>query len=275
MSPGKPGGFFGGIAAWVARRAWPALAVGVIAVLAAVAGIVASGTEVQPVTDAIFDTDSSAYVETAEAEREFGGEPVVILAKGDLRGTLQPKNLEQLSKLELCVTGQIKRGRGDLFEICDRIAEIDPVVVATGPATFLGRAVAGLTGVYESEMKRLEKIPEGTARSEQANQEILALGAEIMSKYGITSLPSLEDPTFISRVVFNRDEDSAEPKPKLSYLFPNSNSAQVVLRLRSDLTDEELSETIDLIKQATADPATQLDGAEYVVSGSPDRRSPV
>lgn len=269
MTPAKPGGFFGRIAAASARRAWFALTVGLIAAVAAIAGVAATGMKVQPVTDAIFDRDSQAYVDTAEAEKDFGGEPVVILVKGNLRDTLRAENLERLSTLELCVNGQIKRGRGKLFEICDRIAEIDPVVVSTGPATFLGRAVAGLTAVYETEMKRLGRIPEGTARAEEANQQILALGAEIISRYGITSFPSLEDPTFISRVVFNREEDSAEPKPKLSYLFPNSEAAQVVLRLRSDLTDEELTETIGLIKQAAADPATQIENGEYVVSGSP------
>ncbi len=269
MSPGKPGGFFGGIAAAVARRAWPSLFIGALFAIAAVVGIAVAGIKVQPVTDAIFDTGSKAYVDTTEAEKDFGGEPVVIQVKGNLRETLKAENLEQLSKLELCVTGQIKRGRGELFDICDRIAEIDPVAVAAGPATFLGRAVAGLTNVYEQEMNRLEGLPEGSKRAKRANQEILALGAEIISRYGISSFPSLEDPTFISRVVFRRDEKGAEPKSKLSYLFPSSDSAQVVLRLRSDLTDEERSETISLIKKAAADPATQIKGGEYVVTGSP------
>lgn len=269
MSPGKPGGFFGRIAAALARRAWPTLIIGALCALAAVAGIAFTGMKVQPVTDAIFDTDSRAYKDTAKAEAEFGGEPIVILAKGNLREMLKPANLEQLGKLELCATGQISRGRGDLAEICKRIAEIDPAAVSTGPTTFLGRAVEGLTTVYEQQMKRLERLPEGSERSKRANQEIIELGVELVSKYGLTSLPSLEDPTFISRVVFNPTEEGSEPKGKLSYLFPSSESAQIVMRPRSDLSDKELSETIALIQKAADDPDTQIEGVEYLVTGSP------
>ncbi|HTU14761.1 MAG TPA: hypothetical protein VMF31_06160, partial [Solirubrobacterales bacterium] len=134
MSPGKPGGFFGGIAAAAARRAWPVLTLGLLIVALAVAAVAASGMKVQPVTDAIFNRDSAAYKDTAAAEKKFGGEPVVILAKGDLAETLKPDNLKKLNTLEQCVAGGISRGRGELFKICERIAEIDPVVVATRPA---------------------------------------------------------------------------------------------------------------------------------------------
>ena len=269
MSPGKPGGFFGGIAAAAARRAWPVLTLGLLIVALAVAAVAASGMKVQPVTDAIFNRDSAAYKDTAAAEKKFGGEPVVILAKGDLAETLKPDNLKKLNTLEQCVAGGISRGRGELFKICERIAEIDPVVVATGPATFIGRAAAGLTAVYNRQKKRLDSLPEGSARAEQGQQELLALAVEVFSRYGLTSMPSLEDANFINKVVFARGQDGLAPKPKLSYLFPNSRSAQVVLRFRSDLSEDELTETIDLIKRAAADPSTRIKGVEYVVSGSP------
>lgn len=269
MSPGKPGGFFGGIAAAVARRAWPVLTIGFLVAAVAVAAVAVSGMKVQPVTDAIFNRDSEAYKDTAAAEKEFGGEPVVILAKGDLAETLKPDNLKPLNTLEQCVAGGITRGRGELFKICERIAEIDPVVVATGPATFLGRAAAGLTSVYNEQKKLVDSLPKGSARAEQGQQELLALAVEVFSRYGLTAMPSLEDANFINKVVFARGKDGLGPKPKLSYLFPNSESAQIVLRFRSDLTEDELTETIDLIKQAAADPSTQIKGVDYVVSGSP------
>lgn len=269
MSPGKPGGFFGGIAAGVARRAWLVLTLGLLVTAIAVAGVAVSGMKVQPVTDAIFDRDSAAYVDTAEAEKDFGGEPVVILAKGPLTETLKPANLKKLNTLELCVSGGITEGRGKLFKICDRISELDPIQVSAGPATFLSRAVAGLSAVYADQLKKLRSLPEGSERANQLNSELLGLVSEIVTKYGLTSLPSLDDPNFINKVVLSRGEDGLGPKPKLSYLFPNNDTAQIVLRPRSDLTDDELSETIDLIKRAAADPDVQLDKAEYVVTGSP------
>ncbi|MCB0829459.1 MAG: hypothetical protein KDB64_00925, partial [Solirubrobacterales bacterium] len=72
--------FFGGVAAATARRPWPVL---IIAVILSVVSIwAASGMGTQNVTDAFFDRDSTAYRQTAEADREFGTDPVVIMAKG-------------------------------------------------------------------------------------------------------------------------------------------------------------------------------------------------
>ncbi|MGB0119638.1 MAG: MMPL family transporter [Solirubrobacterales bacterium] len=269
MTPGAPGGFFGRSAAAIARWSRPVLAIGLLLVLAAVAAAIFSGTKVQPVTDAIFDRDSVAYKETARAEESFGSEPVVVLAKGDLAETLKPANLEKLNVLETCVSGGISEGRGELFTTCERLNELDPVEVFAGPSTFLNRAVFGITKVYEQQVAAIDKLPEGSARSKKANQDLLRLAAEIVAKYGLTSLPSLEDSAFINKVVYSNGATRLGPKPKLSYLFPNSESAQIVLRLRSDLSDEERSETIELIKTAAADEATQLEGVGYVVSGSP------
>ena len=267
MSRRTPGDFFGTVAAAVARRAWVVLTVGLaVAVLAVVA---ASGMKTQSVPDAIFDRDSDEFVATERADRDFGEDPVVIMVKGDLGETLNARNIARMNVLEQCVSGGISRGRGRLFRICEQINQLDPVKVFTGPATFLSRAVNGITGVYQQQLKRLEQIPEGTARASQANQELLKLAAQIVSRYGLTSLPSLDDPAFISRVVYGEGGSRSGPKPRLSYLFPNSESAQVVLRLRSDLTDEERAKTIDLIEQAADDKSTRLQDAEYIVSGSP------
>ncbi|MCB0828602.1 MAG: MMPL family transporter [Solirubrobacterales bacterium] len=239
------------------------IAIGVVLAAAAVVG--AAGMGVQPVTDAFFDRDSSEYVETARADRVFGGDPVVVLVRGDLAETLSAENLDRLAVLETCLSGEIKRGRGELFDICGRIAEIDPVAVSAGPATFLGRAVAGINRVYQQQLKRLEALPEG-ARSSVERQQLLEVIAGVASRYGLTSPPSLEDPNFVRKVVFGTGDD---PKPRLSYLFPNSESAQIVLRLRDDLSDAERSEAIGLIKQAVDHRSTQLDKADYLVSGSP------
>ena len=97
----------------------------------------------QDVTDAFFDRDSEAYRDNAAAERVFGSDPVVVMAKGPLVETLSTRNLDRLAVLETCLAGKIKRGRGSLFKICEQIARLDPVVLLSGPATFLGRAVGG------------------------------------------------------------------------------------------------------------------------------------
>ncbi|MCB0867465.1 MAG: MMPL family transporter [Solirubrobacterales bacterium] len=257
---------FGSVAAATARRPWP------VVLLALVLGVLsiwlAAGMGSQDVTDAFFDRDSEAYRDNAAAERVFGSDPVVVMAKGPLVETLSTRNLDRLAVLETCLAGKIKRGRGSLFKICEQIARLDPVVLLSGPATFLGRAVAGITEVYNRQLKRLASLPDTPAGAAE-RARLLQLAAQIVSRYGITEAPSLRDPTFIRRVVFKSGGLAAGPKPKLNYLFPSSDSAQIVIRLRSNLTDQERSKTIRLFEQAVGDPSTQLRRSELVLSGSP------
>ena len=259
---------FGALAEAVARRPWPVL---VVAVLLGAASIwAAGGMGTQSLTDTLFDRDSPAYERTEKADQAFGTDPVVIMAKGPLVETLNTENLNRLATLETCLGGEIRQGRGRLFQICRQIADLQPATVVAGPATFLGRAVAGITEVYQQQLKRLSSLP-NTPEGQAQRARLLTLAAQIISRYGLnlTSPPSLEDPTFVRRVVFGEGGVRTGPKPKLNYLFPSGDSAQIVMRLRSDLTESERSEAISLIKRAAADPSVELEGSELVVSGSP------
>ena len=102
----------------------------------------------QPVTDAFFDRSTEGFKATERVEATFGTDPIVVLARGDLSEMVTAKNLESMSVLETCLAGDISRGRGELFESCERLAELQPVQVLTGPASFLGRAVAGINRLY-------------------------------------------------------------------------------------------------------------------------------
>lgn len=258
--------FFGGVAAATARRPWPVLILAVILSLLSLWGAAGMGT--QNVTGAFFDRDSTAYRQTEAADRVFGTDPVVIMAKGPLVNTLSTSNLNRLATLETCLAGRIKQGRGRLFRICRQIADSQPAAVIAGPATFLGRAVAGITEVYNRQVKRLASLPD-TPAGQAERDRLLGLAAEIISRYGLTQAPSLEDPTFVRRVVFGDGGVKAGPKPKLNYLFPAPDAAQIVMRLRSDLTAKQRSRAISLIKSATSDPSIRLRGSDLVVSGSP------
>lgn len=263
-----PSRWFGGVAAATARRPWPVLVAALI--LAVVSLWAAAGMETQKVTDAFFDRDSETYRQTEAAERAFGSDPVVILAKGPLTETLATENLNRLATLETCLAGEIKRGRGELFRTCREIADLAPAEVVAGPATFLGRAVAGITQIYQQQLRRLGNLPD-TAEGQEQRARILSLAAQVVSRYGLslTSAPSLEDQAFVRRVVFSEGGVASGPKPRLNYLFPAGDAAQVVIRLRSDLTDAERSRSIELIRQAADDPSVRLKNAELVVSGSP------
>jgi len=260
---------FGAIAAWSVRHARAVL---VVAALVAIAAAVAA-TQVD--TDAglstLVDKGDPTYEATQRVRAEFGEEPVVVLVKGSLPKLLLGKDIYKLLRLEGCLSGKVPKGAKPLPGACEEIAEMEPVSFLAGPATFLNEAVVQI----DEQLERLAKhLP-----PERFNEYLLA----IASKYGITSLPSIANEEFVATVVFDLAKARGTPKARLAYLFPNSHSAQIVIRLKPDLTEAERRRAIGLIEDAVAEttprkacgtegkaePCFALQGGEYVVTGAP------
>lgn len=260
----------GRIAASAASRIsslpWPFLGLAFLIFVLSLIGL--AGMQVKPVTDALFDRQTEAWEVTERAERDFGQDPVVVVALGEVDRILDADALDRLSVLETCLAGNVSRGRGDLFRLCRQINRLDPVAVFSGPATFLGQAVTGIGQVYREQIRRLDSLPQSPERADERRRLVQQL-AEVAIEYGLLNPPSLRDRDFVDRVVFGPGESRGQPKPRLSYLFPDRESAQVIIRLRSDLTESERERAIDLVSRVAAHPDTQAEGVEYVVSGSP------
>ena len=260
---------FGAIAAWSVRHARAVLAVaGIVAIAAAVAA-----TQVD--TDAGLSTlvgkSDPTYEATQRVRDEFGEEPVVVLVKGSLPKLLLGKDLFKLLRLEGCLSGKVPKGAKPLPGACEELAAMEPVSFLAGPATFLNEAVVQI----DEQLERLAKnLP-----AEKFNEYLL----EVASRYGITSVPSIENEEFVATVVFDLAKARGTPKARLAYLFPNSRSAQIVIRLAPDLTEAERRRAIGLIEDAVAEttprkacgsegkaePCFVLQGGEYVVTGAP------
>ena len=84
-------------------------------------------------------------------------------------------------------------------------------------------------------------------------------------------MPQINDPTFVSTLVFDRTAGAAGvPKSRFAYLFPSKNAALIQIRLRPDLTDAEQARAIDLIRTATGEKVFKpKEGARYIVTGVP------
>ncbi len=281
------------IAGWCVERPVPVLAAtGLVALVAAISAI---GLEADAGTDQLVDNDSEAYVATEDFKREFGDDAVVVLVKGSLEQLVLTSDLGTLLSLEGCLSGNAPGG--EVFtdepapEACAQLAETKPARVVYGPATFLNqfaiqagklleaqtaatRRQARAAALAAIEQARQAGLPLADQRAAAAaaaqevqtafEQQLLTLGV----RYGLTGVPSLDDPTYVSSVVFDSRSDG-EPKARFSYLFPSSESALISVRLRPDLSDSERREAIELIREATADPAFAIRDTEYVVSGVP------
>ena len=265
----SPGSWFGRVAAWAASHARPLL---LVTVLCAVGGAVGA---TQIPTDAGVDTladEGSAPVHATEQVREdFGEEPIVVLVKGELPQLLLTEDIFKLLRLEGCLSGKVPKGAEAIPGPCAELAEMEAVEFLTGPATFLNESVVQI----ETQLRRLaENVP-----AAQFREYLLA----VATRYGITSAPTIDNEEFVATVVFDLARPRGTPKARLAYLFPNAKSAQIVIRLKPDLSEAERRRAIGLIEAAVEDttpraackadgkpaPCFTLDGGRYVVSGAP------
>lgn len=257
------------VAAWAVRHARAVLAAALV--LAVGAAVAATQLPTDAATNTLVDSDTASYRATQEVKRDFGEEPVVVLAEGDLQRLVLTSNLGRLLRLEGCLSGKVPKGVEPIPGPCAELAEENPVRSVVGPATFLNEAVIQI----DRQLRRLA----ATVPPDQLRELLL----EVAAKYGITSTPSISNPDFLAAVVFDLHKARGTPKARLSYLFPNGRSAQVILRLRPDLSEAERHRAIETIKAVVRDPVVrkeckfkgkpercfQLHGGKFVISGVP------
>lgn len=291
---------FGRIAAWSARHARVLLAVTVV--VAAGAAFGASRLDTDAGTDTLVDRDSETFQATERFRRLFGDDAVVVLVEGDLRRLVLTENLGKLLRLEGCLSGNVPEGVDPLPGACTELAEFRPAKVVYGPATFLNQAALGIQAALGGQIQQMQTqaVREGRAAARQAAEQGLSEAEqrqaaqaaadavarrfqarllEVASEYGITRLPQLDDPLFVSQVVFDNRQEPGTPKARFSYLFPNRDSALISIRLRPGLGEEERGRALALIREAVYDttprqvcrnkPCFTLSGGSYVVSGAP------
>ncbi|HEU4905822.1 MAG TPA: MMPL family transporter [Solirubrobacterales bacterium] len=257
------------LAAWAVRHARAVLALALLLALAA--AVAATQLPTDAATDTLVDPDTPGYRATEEVRREFGEEPVVVLARGDLQQLILTANLGRLLRLEGCLSGRVPKGAKALPGPCSELAEREPVRSVIGPATFLNEVVIQI----DRQLQRLSKT--------LSPDELRELLIQLAARYGITSVPSIGNPDFIASVVFDLEGPRGTPKSRLAYLFPNGESAQIILRLKPGLSEAERHEAIETIRAVVRDPVErkackfkgepercfELNGGSYVISGVP------
>jgi hydrophobe/amphiphile efflux-3 (HAE3) family protein len=281
------------VVGWATRR--PIRVLLGVAALTAVGVLLALGLRTSASTDTLVGRGSESFAASERAKQDFGEDPVVVLVKGDLTRTLLTSDLGRLITLEGCLSGRASgAGLAKLPPECRRIAEQGRVKVVYGPGTFINTAAGQIGGALSQRSQgaqrdaeaaaegarrlgRRQKLPK--AQTEQAaaqarrlveerfQNEILAAGV----RYGLTAVPSIDNPQFVSQLVFDPSQGRANaPKARFGYLFPSSDAAVVQVRLRPGLSEAERDETIGQIQAAVGSPAFAMrNGGRYVVSGVP------
>ncbi len=280
------------MARWAVAR--PFLVIAAVCVLAVVGAGLALRAEVSASIATLVDPDSESYRASDRYKADFGDDPIAILVQGNLQRTVLTDDLGRLLALEGCLSGTIPpEARAQLPAACEELARNSPVKAVYGPATFINAAASRLTQGFQERQAGAAATGEQAAAQAQAaarqggasraeaqragdaarqlvqsefQKQVLQLGV----RYGLTSVPSVGDPGFVSQLVFDTSQGAGVPKSRFASIFPSPNSALIQVRLRSSLTEAERSRTIDLVERAVADPAFSLEqGGRYVVTGAP------
>src|SRR5918992_4502599 len=293
---------FARIVGVVTRR--PLIVLTITALLALGGAGLALRLEPSAATETLVDRGSDSYQATERFKQDFGDEAVLVLVRGKLANTVLTDDLGRVISLEGCLGGNIapddlrkelaehrQNPRRGLPPVCGEIAELKPAKVVFGPGTFINTATNEINAEYvrrqqanqrqaqqaATAARRLSKR-RGDPPSEQrrlAEAAFNAVTAQFLQQavtlglqYGIVGIPRIDDPQFVSRLVFGSSTDT--PKSRFAYLFPSRNSAMITIRLRPDLSEEERRRAIDLIRTAVGERVFKpRHGAEYLVTGVP------
>jgi len=278
-----------------ARR--PVRVLAVVAVLAAAGAALALTLEPSAATGTLVGRSSSSYEATERYRERFGEQSVVVLVRGDLPNLVLTQNLNTLVGLEGCLSGNRPAGSpapGGERSPCAALARTKPVQVVYGPGTFINSAVGEIQSQLqvrsqasaaqaEKAAEAARRVARGQGRSKAQQERSAEAARQVVSsqllrellqvnlKYGLglTGAPTLNDPNFVSALVFDPSRGARTPKARFAYLFPNDRSAVIQVRLEEGLSDEQRRDAIEQIRGAVAMPEWRLDKAAYTVTGAP------
>ncbi len=220
------------------------------------------------------------------------------MVQGSLQQLLLSSDIDRLVGLEGCLSGNVPSAglasEGGPNGPCGALGRLRTVKVVIGPGTFVNEAAEQIDQQLSHEGAQAETaakqakaaiaraaLSQGRSAAEAAAlgneaskitleryaQEIELVGAE----YGLSAPPTLNDPSFVSRVVFdNTAKLPGTPKRRFVYLFPGREAALISVRMKASLSESQRARTIALIRRAIAMPQWRLQhGERYLLTGEP------
>lgn len=236
-------------------RAAVALAVAVVAV----AGLLQ--VRVETGVDAFLPAADPSVARYEELARSFGGDPVVVLLRGEW-----PRALLDAGRVE------------DVLALEGRLAGLPDVASVYGPLTTLDQLAARsreLLVALDGRRDGVGAAAEAQARGRgepQAVAEAAGRAAQQVfdERYGPllagglpVGLPTLRNPRFVEDVVFDAD---GRPRAQWRHVVPDERSLVILVRPREELTQEGTERLVAGVRAAVA--AADLP-AETTVSGVP------
>ena len=195
---------------------------------------------------------SDAYQATERYRERFGDHAIVVLVRGDLADLVLTDNLGRLLGLEGCLSGnkptdQAAPGGAELAVRGVRAHQAGAGRLRPGHVHQLGgrrdprpargaarqqgsarpqRAAAAARKLAQAQGQLEGRAGQGRATSAeqlvyaQFTRDLLQLN--LRYGLGLKRLPRLDDPDFVSALVFDPARGATTPKARFAYLFPNA-----------------------------------------------------
>jgi hypothetical protein len=287
--------FFSALVGGATRRPWLTLAL--VTTLALAGAALALGLSPSASTSTFVSSSSPQYRATQRYYRSFGEEPVNVVVRGSLQQLLLSSDIDRLVGLEGCLSGNVPvsalASEGGRDGPCGQLAKAKTVKVVLGPGTFVNEAAEQIDEQLTSQAKQAEAqartaqrvVTRAALAHGQSAAEAHTLGAQASSitmkrfqegiatlalQYGLTSKPSLDNPAFVSTLVFDSSKPVGTPKQRFAYLFPSPDAALISVRMKPGLSAATRTHTIALIGRAVAMRQWRLThGETYLVTGEP------
>src|SRR4051812_804968 len=273
------------------------LAVGLLVTALVLAGA-ALALRLEPTTavKSLVGTSSASWQATEREHQLFGEDAVYVLVRGEVAKAVLTSDLQRLVALEGCLGGNVPKGAtppGGWGSPCGKLGKAKPAKVVFGPGTFLNESVLQIGDQYTKQLAQIQataqqqydaayKLARGRGYSvahakrvagqarDLAQYNALAEAMKLALKYGILKQPELNDPGFISSIVFEGGKAAGTPKAKFAYLWPNRDSSLIQVRLKPGLSDNARKDAIAQVRAAVGMPDFALrNGERYVVTGAP------
>ena len=277
------------------RKPWLTLAVAMTLALAG--AMLALGLSPSASTSTFVSSSSPQYKATQRYYQSFGEEPVNVVVRGSLQQLLLGSDIDKLVGLEGCLSGNVPvsalASEGGVRGPCGQLAKAKAVKVVLGPGTFVNEAAEQIDEQLTNQTKQAEAqahaaqrvVSQAALAQGHSAAEAQTLGAQASSitmkrfqegiatlalQYGLTSKPSLENPEFVSTLVFDSSKPAGTPKQRFAYLFPSRNAALISVRMKPGLSEAARKHTIALIGRAVTMKQWRLThGETYLVTGEP------
>ncbi len=219
--------------------------------------------------DTIVDPDTDVYQENIRFQKEFGGDPMLVLFEGDILKLFEPQNLATLQTLEaeLNATGDFESVLTPYTVVGfarDRVIER----METAPAQLAEDRESAAAEARAEAAARGATAEEQDQAADEARQRVFdefqaEFGPDIQ-RFAEVGEVSLGNPKFVEFVI---SDATGEVRSDLAGVFPDREHALMVVRLNGNMTIDEqanaAAETVDVVGNYS------FEGLSVLATGSP------